>query len=155
VIVADDGEDAAVLRGACGVRVLQHVHRAVEARAFAIPDAEHAIELAVRIEADVLRAPDGGGAKLFIDARNETNVLRFEELLGPPELLIVGAKRGAAIARDEPGGVDARRAIACFLDEREPDQRLHTAHEHAPVFEQILVAERDGGLGGHVSILPQ
>jgi hypothetical protein len=42
---------------------------AVHARALAVPDAEHAVELlALRVEVELLRAPHRGGAELLVDA---------------------------------------------------------------------------------------
>ena len=45
VVVAGDRDHAAVLRGAGHVGVLEDVGAAVDARALAVPDAEHAVEL--------------------------------------------------------------------------------------------------------------
>jgi len=45
VVVARDGDHAAMARRASHVRVLEHVRAAVHARALAIPDAEHAVVL--------------------------------------------------------------------------------------------------------------
>ena len=97
MIVADDGEDAAMRGGSCGIGMLEHVHGAVKTRPLAIPDAEHAIDIGTRPHADMLRTPDGGGAQLFIDARDEDDVALGEHLLGAPQFLIIGAERRAAI----------------------------------------------------------
>ena len=54
--------DAAMRRGAGHVGMLEHVRAAVHARALAIPDAEHAVELLVgRVELQLLRAPQRRG----------------------------------------------------------------------------------------------
>ena len=45
VVVAGERDHAAVLRGAGHVGVLEDVGAAVDARALAVPDAEHAVEL--------------------------------------------------------------------------------------------------------------
>jgi hypothetical protein len=52
VIVAGEGNDAAVARRARRIGVLERVHRAVDARALAVPDAEDTIDLGARIKAD-------------------------------------------------------------------------------------------------------
>src|SRR4029077_14579221 len=51
-IVAGEGNDAAVARRARRIGVLERVHRAVDARALAVPDAEDTIDLGARIKAD-------------------------------------------------------------------------------------------------------
>ena len=59
VVVAGDRDHAAERRGAAEVGVLERIAAAVDARALAVPDAEHAVELlARRIELELLRAPD-------------------------------------------------------------------------------------------------
>ena len=70
------------LRGAGHVGVLEDVAAAVHARALAVPDAEHAVELGVREEVELLRAPDRGGGELLVDAGLEHDVLRRQVLLG-------------------------------------------------------------------------
>ena len=92
MIVTDDGQDAAVGRGAGGIGVFEHVHGPIEAGALAIPDAENAIDRCARPHADVLRPPDCRGAEFFVDARNENNVALGEQLFGAPQLLIVAAQ---------------------------------------------------------------
>ena len=62
VVVAGHDQHAAMLRGAGVVAVLEHVERAVDAGALAVPEREHAVVLGAREQPDLLRAPDRGGA---------------------------------------------------------------------------------------------
>ncbi|MNZ93361.1 hypothetical protein D3C78_1124230 [compost metagenome] len=85
VVVAGDGQHAAMLGCAGHVGVLEHVGAAVHARALAVPDAEHAVELlGVGIDVELLRAPDGGGGEFFVDAGLEHDVVLGQMLLGGP-----------------------------------------------------------------------
>jgi hypothetical protein len=145
-VVARDGDHAAPGRGARHVGVLEDVRTAVDARALAVPDAEHAIELvgAGRREAQLLRTPQRGGRELLVDARLEHDVLRLQVLLGLPQRLVVAAQGRAAVAADEAGGVPAHQGVALALQHRKLDQRLHAAHEGAAVVQRVLVVQRDG-----------
>ena len=144
VVVAGDRDHAAVLRGAGHVGVLEDVGAAVDARALAVPDAEHAVELLrLRIEVELLRAPDRGRRQLLVDAGLEDDVLRGEVLLRRPQRLVVAAERRAAVAADEAGGVEAEDRVALLLQHRQADQRLDAAHEGAARLEGVLVVEGD------------
>ena len=57
VVVAHQREHAAVLGGAGEIGVAEHVAGAVDARTLAVPEAEHAIELALAAQFGLLRAP--------------------------------------------------------------------------------------------------
>ena len=125
VIIADDGEHAAMRRGAGGIAVLQHIHGAIEAGALAVPDAEHAIALGFRVQCHVLAAPDGGGAQFLVHARNEVNILFLQPLLGAPQFLIITAQRRTAITGNETASVQPGGGIAPFLHQRQADEGLH------------------------------
>ena len=131
--------------GAGEVGVLEHVGAAVDARALAVPDAEHAVVLLVGlVELELLRAPQRGGGELFVDARLEHHVVGRQVLARRPQRLVIAAERRAAVAADEAGGVEPVLRIAHALQHRQTHQRLHAAHEGAAGFERVLVVERDG-----------
>ncbi len=110
VIVAHQRQHAAVLRGAGEVGVAEHVAGAVDARALAVPETEHAIELAFAAQFRLLRAPKCGGGDVLVDAGLELDVVLVEGALGADELLVERAERRAAIAGDIAGGVEAGAA---------------------------------------------
>ena len=119
MVVACQRDHAAVRRGARHVGVFEHIRAAVNARAFAVPDAEHAVELLVRgVELDLLRAPDRGGRQFLVDTGLEHDVLRRQVFLGGPQRLVIAAQRRAAVAADEAGGVQTHRRIALALQHR-------------------------------------
>ena len=69
VVVAGQRQHAAVLRGAGRIGVLERVDRAVDARALAVPDAEHAIDLGAGKQTDLLAAPHRGRREVLVEAR--------------------------------------------------------------------------------------
>ena len=76
VVVAHQREHAAVLRGAGEIGVAEHVAGAVDARALAVPHAEHAIVLALAAQLGLLRAPQRGGGEVLVEAGLEEDVVR-------------------------------------------------------------------------------
>ena len=101
VVVAHQRQHAAVLRGAGEIGVAEHVAGAVDARALAVPHAEHAIELALAAQFGLLRAPQRGGGEVLVDAGLELDVGGGELAAGADELLVEAAERRAAIAGDD------------------------------------------------------
>ena len=81
VVVAHQREHAAVPRGAGEIGVAEHVAGAVDARALAVPDAEHAVELALAAQLGLLRAPERGGGEVLVEAGLEADVVFVERAL--------------------------------------------------------------------------
>jgi hypothetical protein len=125
VIVGRERKHAAVLRRAGRVAVLEHVAAAIDTGALAVPHREHAVVLRAGEEVRLLRSPDHRRAEVFVEARRELDVRSLQVLLRFPEFEIESAERRAAIARDETRGIDACRAIAHLLHERQTHERLH------------------------------
>ena len=74
VVVAHQRQHAAVVRRAREIGVAQHVAGAVDAGAFAVPEAEHAVEAAFAAHLRLLRAPKRRGGKLLVEAGLEHDV---------------------------------------------------------------------------------
>ena len=83
----------------------QGVHGTVEAGRLAVPEAENACVFRAGKQADLLRAPEGGGRQVLVDARLEDHAMFVEERPLPPKLLVETAERRSAVAGDEAGGV--------------------------------------------------
>ncbi len=66
-----------------------------------------------------------------------------EELPRFPKRLVESAERRAAIARNEPRGVQSRGQIADPLQHRQPHQRLRAGHEGAPGLQRVFILEGD------------
>src|SRR3954464_8265478 len=107
----------------------EHVAGAVDARALAVPQAEHAIELAFAAQFRLLRAPKRRGGEVLIDAALKLDVGRFEMPPRAYELLVESAERQTTIAGDEPRRVQPRPPVELLLHEAEPDQRLVAGRE--------------------------
>ena len=120
MVVAHQREHAAVLRGAGEIGVAEHVAGAVDARALAVPHAEHAVVLALAAQLGLLRAPERGRGEVLVEAGLEQDVVRCRaQLLRAHELLVEPAERRAAIAGDVAGGVEAGAAVALLLHQAE------------------------------------
>jgi hypothetical protein len=142
VIVAGEHDDAAMRRGAGRIAVLQHVHRAVDARALAVPDGEHAIDGGAGEQVDLLRTPDGRGAQVLVEAGLEVDVVFLEVLFRAPQRVVIHAERRAAITGDEAAGVEAGLEVALALHHRQADQRLDAGEVDAALVEAVAVLER-------------
>ncbi len=143
VVVAHQRQHAAVLRRAGEIGVAKHVAGAVDARALAVPEPEHAVELALAAQFGLLRAPQRGRGDVLVDAGLELDVVLVERTLRADELLVEGAERRAAIAGDVACGVDAGAAVALLLHEAEPHDRLEAGDEDPALGEIVFVVERD------------
>ena len=107
VIVAHAGEHAAKRRRAGEVAVAERIAGAIDARALAVPHAEHAIVAALAEQLGLLRAPQRGRGEVLVDRRLDLDVVLVEKPSGGGELLVEAAERRAAVARDI-----ARRVVA-------------------------------------------
>ena len=79
MVVAHQRQHAAVPGGAGEIGMAEHVAGAVDARALAVPHAEHAIELAFAAQLGLLRAPERGGGEVLVDAGLELDVVLVEQ----------------------------------------------------------------------------
>ena len=145
VVVASHHQHAAVRRGAVGVAVVQRVAGAVHAGPLAVPEREHAFDLALRIGLDALRAQHRGGGQLLVDRRQEAHAGRLIGGLRLPDLLVDLAERRAAVAADEAGAVQAACGVRGALHQRQPHQRLRAAEQHCAAVRQQRVLQPDLG----------
>ena len=107
MVVAHQRQDAAMLRGAGEIGVAEDVAGAVDARPFAVPEPEYAVELALSAQLRLLRAPDRGGGDILVDPGLEPDVVFVERALGANELQVEGAERRSAIAGHIARGIEA------------------------------------------------
>ena len=78
VVVAHQRQHAAEFRGAGEIGVAERVAGAVDARPLAVPDAEHAVVLALAAQLGLLRAPQRGRGEVLVDGGLEQRVARRE-----------------------------------------------------------------------------
>ena len=150
MVVAHQHERAAVLGRAGEIGVAEDVAGTVDARALAVPDAEDAVVFALAAHLGLLRAPDGGGGEVFVEAGLEENVVPVEPFLGRMHLHVDGAERRPTIAGDESRGVQAGAAVALLLHQQQAHDRLRAGREDAVLRQIEFVVERHGRDGGLV-----
>src|SRR5437868_351821 len=131
MVVPGDDKDAPMRRRPVGVAVLQCVAGPVDAGPLAIPEAEHAIDLALRIGLDLLGSEHRGGGEVFVDRGQKLDAPVGEKLFGAPELHINAAERRTAVAGNETSGVEAIGTIAVALIEKDAYQRLCSGQKDA------------------------
>ena len=143
VVVADNGQHAAECRRTCRIGVLEDVARPVDARRLAVPDAEQAIIAGARKEAELLAAPDGGGAEIFVQTFPEFDVMCIQPFLGGAQLLVISAKGGSAITGDKSCCVGIFAQIETFSIKRQADQCLNTGHIRLALDKIVFVVQRN------------
>ncbi len=144
MVVAGDDQHAAEFGRAGGVGVTEDVAAAVDARPLAVPHAEHAVVLGAGEQPDLLAAPDGGGGEVFVDAGLEGDVVFGEMGLGLPQAEVEIAERAAAIAGNEPGGIQPGRQVAFPLQHGQADQGLGAGQEDAAGVAGVFVVQGAG-----------
>jgi hypothetical protein len=146
VIVAGDGENPSVARGAGVVRVLEGIAGPVDARTLAVPHAEDPVVAGAGEQVQLLRAPDGGRRQVLVDPRLEADVVLLEERAGLPQSLVEPRQRRAAVAGDESRRFQPRRRVALLLHHRQADERLNAGQEDAAGRDRVLVVEGEHGV---------
>ncbi len=129
------------------VGMAERVAGAVDARPFAVPDAENAVVLALAAELGLLRAPKRGRREVLVEAGLEDDIVGFEEFPGALKGLIEPAERGAAIAGHIAGGVEATRRVQALLHHRQANDGLASADVNPLLAEIVFVVEADLGKG--------
>src|SRR5581483_2409655 len=93
----------------------------------------------------------------LVEAGDKGDILRREVRLGPPQRVIIHAERRAAVAGDEPRGLEAACAVALALQHRQPDQRLDAGEIDPLGLEPVFVVQlnlQQGHLKGlHVALI--
>src|SRR5438477_9384898 len=102
-VVADEREHAAGGGGAGEVRVADRVHRAIEPRVLAVPDADHAVVLRVGQPHRELRPVDGGRGELLVEAGDEVQEVLSGDAAQAHDLLVQAAEGRALVAGGERG----------------------------------------------------
>ena len=143
MVVAHQGQHAAVARGAGKIGVAEHVAGAVDARSLAVPDGEHPVEAAFAAQLGGLRPPHRGRGEVLVDAGLEADVVGDQLARRAHELLVEAAERRAAITGDVARSIQSGAPVALLLHQREAYQRLIAGDEDPALGEVVLVVERD------------
>ncbi len=134
-----------MLGGAGVVGMAEDVAGAVDARAFAVPDAEHTVISAFAAKLGLLRAPERGRRQILVKPRLETDIVPIEELAETAERLVEAAERRAAVAGYVAGGIEAVRGVGGMLHHGQPDDRLAAGHIDLRLRKIVFVVEADLG----------
>ena len=152
-IVAAQRQHAAVAPDAGEVRVLEDVAGAIDARALAVPHAEHAVVLRLREQVGELAAVDRRRAEVLVDAGDEDDVVLAEQIRVALEGEIEPAERRAAIAGDERGGVEPAALVGAVLVQGQTHQRLNAREEDETFLLTVLGVQSEITLDRHGSPL--
>ena len=137
----------------CGARhigVFEDVGAAVHARALAVPNAKYAVVFvhARGCKPELLRAPQGGGGQLFVDAGLKHHMVFFQMRLCFLQGLVVVAQGRSTVAADKTRGVFAGSQVAHPLQHGQAHQRLHATHERRARTQRVFVVQADVGVRG-------
>ena len=94
----------------------------VEARSLAVPDADHPVAGGAGKGAGELAALTEVAAASLVQARDERDVVRVEQLLQPAELLVVAYQRGSLVPGDERPDASPGGQVAPVLVDGQPGQ---------------------------------
>ena len=108
--------------------MLDHIHAAIDTRAFAIPHAEHTIVPGAGKQIGLLAAPHGGGSEVLIYPGLEMDIVFVQPGFGLPHRLVYAADRGAAITGNESGSIQAALLVALVLQHGQAHQRFDAGH---------------------------
>ena len=117
MIIAHQGQHAAITRGARKIGMAENIARTIHPRTFAIPDRKYAIKAALAAHFGLLRPPNGRRRQILIKARRKHDMRFFKRSLGALQLVIEPAQRRAPIARDKARRVQPSCRIARLLHE--------------------------------------
>ncbi len=84
VIVPCDDQDPAIRVRAGDVSMLEWIARPVDPGSFPVPDGKDTILGGLRYRSEHLRAPDGSGGEILVDAWLEDDVIALEQVGGAP-----------------------------------------------------------------------
>ncbi len=125
MIVAAKNQGPAVLACAGDVGVSKNVAGAIHARPFAIPDADHAIDIRLIHHVDDLASHHRCCRQIFIHSGDEMDIMFREHLAGARERHIVSAKWRAFVAGNKDAAFEAGATVAPHLIQRQAHQRLN------------------------------
>ena len=96
------------------------VARAIDSRSLAVPHAKNAVVLALEVAVGQLASPHSSGAKVFVQPRDELDVVRGELILVFVHHGVDPAKRGPAVTADHRRCVQPSSTIGLNLIESQP-----------------------------------
>ena len=119
MVVAEHQQHAALGCRPLAVAVFDGVAGAVNPRALAVPQGKYAIDLRLRQQVQLLRAPNRRGRQVLVHARLEANLSGLQARPFLQHLLVEPAQWRAAVAGHEACRVQAGRSIALALQQQQ------------------------------------
>ena len=142
-VVADDGEHGAVLRQTAHVGGLDHVDRAHQPGALAVPDARDRVDVPAAVDLAHVRAVDDRRRDLLVHRRHVLDVQRLEVALRALEQEIETAEWRARVPADHRPGAQPCILVAPGLLDGDAHQRLDAGHERHALAQLELVVDAD------------
>ena len=130
MVIASHHQHTAMWRAAIHVAMLDGIAGSVDPGAFAVPEAEDAVDGGARLALGLLGAGHDGGCHILVDGRQKIDVAVIKMAVGTPQFDIKGGKRGAAISGNQPAGRQPGSGIAARLVKHHPHKRLRAVQEH-------------------------
>src|SRR5688500_13811121 len=106
------------------ISMAKDIARSVDARALAVPNAEHTVVYAVAAQLGLLCATQRCGRQVLVQPWMKENVGFADDAVGSEERAFKPCDRRAAVAGDDSCGVKSRLLVTCVLDQRQPHNRL-------------------------------
>ena len=141
MVVTGNNKYAAMRRAAIRIAVFDRVAGAIDTGPLAVPDAENAVDRALRIGLDLLRSQYCSRCKIFIDRRQKFDVALIKKRLRAPEFQVKSTEWRAAITTDKTGGIESDRFVDCALHQRDADQRLGSGEKNPSRLAPIAVIQ--------------
>ena len=141
MVISGHREHAAMLCGAEGIGVFDHIHAAIHAGTLAIPHAKHAVVARALEQLGLLTAPNSGCCEFLVNPGLEVHIVLIQEGRRVPQGLVDAAQGGAPVTRYEPCGIEPSLLVSLVLQYGETDQSLNARHVGAGGVEGIFVCQ--------------
>ena len=93
MVISRHHQHAALGRRAIGIAVFQRIAGPVHARPLAIPHGKYALDLAMRIQARLLRPQNRRCTQVFVDRRHKGDAVLGNPLAGAPQFQVQPPER--------------------------------------------------------------
>jgi hypothetical protein len=123
--------------------MFEHIHAAINARAFAIPKTKYPVVEGAREHIVLLATPDSGCCQILIDSRLKMNVMPFQVGFCLPHGLVNAAQRAAPVPGHKACGIEPSGGVALVLQHWQPHQCFNACHIGTSLVEGVFVIQRD------------
>src|SRR5262245_24247991 len=146
VVITHQGQYATMLGSASVVGMAKHVTRAIEAWTLSVPNPEHPVIFALPPKFSLLRAPQGSGREVLVEAGHELDVVLLQDTPRAQHGCLEGGDRGATVTRHVTRGIETSPHVPGTLNQHQAHDRLGAGQELPALVEAVLVVEAYGVL---------